>query len=155
MTDMTVFQQKMTDLLPDLELRFEEPMAKHTSFRIGGPVEVMAFPKNAGELANILKMSTLLDVQPVILGAGTNILAPDEGLEGIVVCLKDGMRSMERLSETEIYIGSGVSMTVKGSDLDELDTERYSDDGQAGKKTYNPIIQGHQESSQDHPQNVS
>ena len=46
MTIMTDFQQKMTSLLPSLELRLEESMAKHTSFRIGGPAEVMAFPKN-------------------------------------------------------------------------------------------------------------
>ena len=51
MTDLTVFQQKMRDLLPDMELRFNEVLAKHTSFRIGGPVEVMAFPKTADELA--------------------------------------------------------------------------------------------------------
>ena len=111
MTDMTVFQQKMTDLLPDLELRFEEPMAKHTSFRIGGPVEVMAFPKNAGELANILKMSTLLDVQPVILGAGTNVLAPDAGIRGLVACLKDCLEGMEQLDDTTIRVMAGVTMT--------------------------------------------
>ena len=111
MTDRTVFQQKMTDLLPDLELRFEEPMAKHTSFRIGGPVEVMAFPKNAGELANILKMSTLLDVQPVILGAGTNVLAPDAGIRGLVVCLKDCLEGMEQLDDTTIRVMAAVTMT--------------------------------------------
>ena len=111
MTDMTVFQQKMTDLLPDLELRFDEPMAKHTSFRIGGPVEVMAFPKNAGELANILKASALLDVYPVILGAGTNVLAPDAGIRGLVVCLKDCLEGMEQLDDTTIRVMAGVTMT--------------------------------------------
>ena len=111
MSKITNLQKQLVDLLPDVRLMLGEPLAKHTSFRIGGPAEVMAFPSSADQLSRVLKTSALLDISPVILGAGTNILAPDEGLEGIVVCLKDGMRSMERLSETEIYIGSGVSMT--------------------------------------------
>lgn len=111
MTDFTVFQQKISALLPEMELRFEEPMAKHTSFRIGGPVEVMAFPKSREELARILKTSNLLDIYPAILGAGTNILAPDEGLRGLVICLKDCLGGMERLDDTRIRVMSGVTMT--------------------------------------------
>ena len=44
MMKKTDFQSKIMTLLPGLELRCSEPMANHTSFRIGGPVEVMAFP---------------------------------------------------------------------------------------------------------------
>lgn len=111
MTDLTVFQQKLSALLPEMELRFEEPMAKHTSFRIGGPVEVMAFPKSREELSKILKTSALMDTIPAILGAGTNILAPDEGLRGLVICLKDCLGGMERLDDTRIRVMSGVTMT--------------------------------------------
>ena len=111
MTDFTVFQQKISALLPEMELRFEEPMAKHTSFRIGGPVEVMAFPKSREELSKILKTSALMDTIPAILGAGTNILAPDEGLRGLVICLKDCLGGMERLDDTRIRVMSGVTMT--------------------------------------------
>ena len=46
MMKMTDFQQKITELLPNIQLRYWESMGKHTSFRIGGPVEVMAFPEN-------------------------------------------------------------------------------------------------------------
>ena len=46
MTDLTLFQQKISASLSDIEFRFDEPMSKHTSFRIGGGAEVMAFPKN-------------------------------------------------------------------------------------------------------------
>lgn len=111
MWNFTVFQQKMKDFLPEMELRFEEPMSRHTSFRIGGPVEVMAFPKNVEELSAVLKVSALLDRKPVILGAGTNVLAPDEGLRGIVICLKDCLGGMERLDDTRIRVSAGVTMT--------------------------------------------
>ena len=111
MTDMTVFQQKLTDLLPDFDLRLNEPMSRHTSFRIGGPVEVMAFPKSRWELSKLMNTSALLDVKPVILGAGTNVLAPDEGLSGLVICLKDCLEGMQQVSDTCIRVMGGVTMT--------------------------------------------
>ena len=107
---LSVFQKKIRELLPDVELRFDEPMAKHTSFKIGGPVEVMAFPKDTEELSAILKASALLDCKPVILGAGTNILAPDAGVKGIVICLRDCLSGMERIGDTRIRVAAGVSM---------------------------------------------
>ena len=111
MTELTVFQQKISALLFDIELRFNESMAEHTSFRIGGGAEVMAFPKNADELSRILKVSKLLDCKPAILGAGTNVLAPDEGVPGLVICLKDCLGGMEQIGETRIRVMAGVTMT--------------------------------------------
>jgi len=111
MMELKLFQQKISVLLPQIELRFNESMAKHTSFQIGGPAEVMAFPKNAEELSELLKKSALLDCKVYILGAGTNILAPDCGLEGLVICLKDCMDGMERLDGNRIRVFSGVTMS--------------------------------------------
>lgn len=111
MTELTDLQQKLKAMLPQTELCFEEPMAKHTSFRIGGPVEVMAFPKSSGELSELLKAAARLDVKPAILGAGTNILAPDEGMRGLVICLKDALEGMERLDDTHIRVSAGVTMS--------------------------------------------
>ena len=111
MTEMTVFQKNLSEKLPDLELRFDEPMSRHTSFRIGGPAAVMAFPKSAEELSEILKVSALLDLNPAILGAGTNVLAPDDGINNLVICLKDCMGGMERLDDTTIRVAAGVTMT--------------------------------------------
>ena len=111
MTELTVFQQNISSALSGFDLRFEEPMAKHTSFRIGGNAEVMVFPRNGEELSHILKESALLDVKPAILGAGTNILAPDEGIRGLVICLKDCMNGLEQIDDTRIRIMAGVTMT--------------------------------------------
>ncbi len=111
MSKFTDFVRNIRNNYPQLELRENESMAKHTSFRIGGPVEVMAFPKTREELAEILKVSALLDCKTAILGAGTNILAPDEGIEGLVICLKDCLDGMERLDDSRIRIMSGVTMS--------------------------------------------
>ena len=111
MTELTELQKKLTELLPNVTFKFQEPMAKHTSFRIGGEVEAMAFPKNPQELSEILKVSSLLDCNLAILGAGTNVLAPDAGISGLVICLKDCMDGMEQLDETHIRVAAGVTMT--------------------------------------------
>ena len=105
------FKNKIAALLPEVELRFDEPMAVHTSFRIGGPAEVMAFPKSGEELSKILKVSKLLDCKTAILGAGTNVLAPDAGIPGLTICLKDALDGMQQLSDTTIRVMAGVTMT--------------------------------------------
>lgn len=109
--ETTAFQSEILKLLPQIVLRFNEPMAKHTSFRIGGPAEVMAFPQNAEELSEILKKSSLLDCKTAILGAGTNVLAPDDGMEGLVICLKDSLNEMSVLDNNRMRVAAGVTMT--------------------------------------------
>ena len=111
MTELTSFQQKISAFLPEITLRFNEPMSEHTSFRIGGNAEVMAFPKNGQELSALVKASALLDCNFAILGAGTNVLAPDKGIEGLIICLKDGMDGMELLEGNRIRVMAGVTMT--------------------------------------------
>lgn len=111
MTELTDFQRKTAAFFPEISLGFGESLAKHTSFRIGGPAEVMAFPKNGEELSELLNKSALLDRKPIILGAGTNVLAPDEGLPGLTICLKDCLDGMERVDETHIRVMAGVTMT--------------------------------------------
>lgn len=110
MSEMTDFQKKIGILFPKISICFEEPLSKHTSFRIGGPAEAMAFPKNREELAELLKKSCLWDRKPVILGAGTNVLAPDEGMKGLIICLKDCLDGMERVDGTSIRVMAGVTM---------------------------------------------
>ena len=111
MSMTTELQTKFAALLPDVELRFDELMSAHTSFKIGGPAEIMAFPKSAEELSKTLKVSKVLDCKTAILGAGTNVLAPDAGIPGLVICLKDALDGMEQLDDSTIRVMAGVTMT--------------------------------------------
>ncbi len=111
MSNLTDFQREITAFLPEIALQFDEPMSRHTSFRIGGGAEVMAFPKTREELSKLLKTSALLDCKCAILGAGTNVLAPDEGIRGLVICLKDCLDGMEQLDGTHIRVMAGVTMS--------------------------------------------
>lgn len=90
--------QLLRAMCPDAAFAENEPLSAHTSFRIGGPAALMAFPKNEDELAALLRAASQCGVKPRILGAGTNVLAPDEGLDGLVICTKDcllGLRALE------------------------------------------------------------
>lgn len=111
MMEMTKLQQDISTLLPNVEIRLNEPMARHTSFQIGGAAEVMIFPKDREELSDVLKKSALLDCKVAILGAGTNILAPDAGINGLVICLKDCLGGMKRLDGDRIWVAAGVTMS--------------------------------------------
>ena len=100
----------LSEKLPSLTLKREELLSHHTSFRIGGPAEAMAFPHTVGELSDLLRTLSALGVRPALLGAGTNVLAPDEGLRGLVIVTRDCLAGLERRGEMQIAAMSGVSM---------------------------------------------
>ena len=66
---------------PRLELRRGEPMAAHTSFRIGGPAALMALPRTEAEASAALRCAARLGVEPLFLGNGTDLLVCDEGVD--------------------------------------------------------------------------
>lgn len=69
-------------------VRFDEPMARHTSFRVGGPVEAFATPPTAEALAELIRWAQEEAIPCRIIGGGTNLLVADRGIRGIVVSLK-------------------------------------------------------------------
>ena len=103
-------QQTIIQRCAAAEYRLQEPLSRHTSFRIGGPAAIMAFPKTTEELKQLLQGAAAAGVQPYILGAGTNVLAPDEGLDALVICLKDALCGIRCLDETRLEIYAGESM---------------------------------------------
>ena len=111
MMNMTTLQSALAEKKLACQLRFHEKMSAHTSFRIGGEVEVMAMPANVEQLAEILRSCVELGVTPTILGAGTNVLAPDDGMQGVVICLKDSLNGMEQLDDSRICVMAGITMT--------------------------------------------
>ena len=71
--------------LPHALLRQNEPMARHTTFCTGGPAALWLQPDCAASLAQAMVRAREHAVQPVLLGAGSNVLAPDEGLDTLVI----------------------------------------------------------------------
>ena len=103
-------KEQLSRVLPAFEIAEEELLAKHTSFRIGGPAELMVFPRTREELAAILRLAKELEIAPRILGAGTNVLAPDEGVRGLVIVTRDTLMGLELISPTHIAAMAGMTL---------------------------------------------
>lgn len=70
---------------PELELRTQEPMARHTTFRVGGPARLMAFPKDKKEIKAAVRAADQMGIVPFFLGNGSNLLVADKGVEAFVI----------------------------------------------------------------------
>ena len=100
--------EKLRDYLPDLPVSAEEPLSKYTSFRIGGPARRMAFPRNAEQLV-LLNFAGECGARPYVLGNGTNVLFPDEGVDRLVISTRD-MADIQLLVGGRVRAGAGASL---------------------------------------------
>jgi len=77
----------MTDLRAAFgaRLKVDEPLARYTSARLGGPADFLAVANSAGELAELVRSAWRLGYPPVILGGGSNVLVSDAGVRGLVI----------------------------------------------------------------------
>lgn len=110
MSNLTELQKEITGAFPNVELRMEEPLFKHTSFKIGGPCEVFALPKTEEELSCLLAWAKRQGITPAILGSGTNVLAADEGYRGLVVCTRAMGETLEQAGDTVLRASAGVTL---------------------------------------------
>jgi UDP-N-acetylmuramate dehydrogenase len=101
---------KVAQALGDLEgeVRFDEPMARHTTLRIGGPADVWYAPASIGALAGALARAAAAGVPVTAVGGGSNLLVRDGGIRGLVVCTRN-LRRLERRGATDFVVEAGVS----------------------------------------------
>ena len=96
--------------LAGVMLKQGELLCRHTSFQIGGPAAVMTFPDSQEQAAEIFRLSAKYGVRPAILGAGTNLLAPDEGLDTLLLETRTGLTNIREAGEGCIEADCGVTM---------------------------------------------
>ncbi len=87
---MAGFKERLLEKLPGLDIRQEEPMKNHTTFRIGGPAEYYICPKK-DETAVILSAAGECNIPVTIIGNGSNLLVADGGIRGLVLEIGSGM----------------------------------------------------------------
>ena len=114
MIDWNEISKELHAAVPALTIFEEEPLSRHTSFRIGGPAALFVKPSDEEQLAQVLRFAASREILPRILGAGTNVLAPDEGLRELVVCTKDALLGLSDLGgrKIEAYAGETLSKTA-------------------------------------------
>lgn len=92
------------------ELRYGEPMSRHTSWRVGGPAEIYFVPASVDELSDFL--AALDSKTPVFwLGVGSNLLVRDGGVPGVVIAAAKILRKLERRGAHQVIAGAGVPCT--------------------------------------------
>ena len=108
----TALDNRIHDYLPDLKWVENEPMAKHTSFRIGGPARRMAFPKTREQLVVLMGFLQDAGVKPLLIGNGTNLLVSDEGLDTVVIDTSAELSRLDLTGDGEITADAGVSLAT-------------------------------------------
>ena len=96
------------------ELRFEEPLKRHTTLQIGGPADALVYPADLDDLRKIIEFANAQHVPWMVLGWGSNVLVKDGGIRGIVFRLQKTFTRFEILDETEtevlLEVESGVPL---------------------------------------------
>ena len=91
-------------------MTFDEPLAKHTTFGIGGPADCMVFPETREELSKLLKYAYQKKISAIFIGSGSNILVWDKGFAGIVISLKKSFKNLTIKRNSQIIVEAGVML---------------------------------------------
>ena len=109
---LTLLDKKIADYLPDMTVAQEEPLSRHCSFRIGGAARRMAFPKNGEQLILLQAFAEECGARTILLGRGSNVLFPDEGLDALVISTEE----MDEITSPE----PGLYVARAGATLNRL-----------------------------------
>ena len=114
------FYKKLESLLTEEQVKIEEPMKNHTTFRVGGPAAYFVMPRTAEEVAKVTELCAQENVPYYIVGNGSNLLVSDKGYDGVIIQIYKQMSRVE-VKGREIYAQAGalLSMVAKRA----LDTE--------------------------------
>ena len=77
--------ERLAEKIHAERIRKNEPMAKHTSFKIGGPVDLMVLPSDIEELRHVLKVCREMGIDFYVMGNGSNLLVRDKGVRGVII----------------------------------------------------------------------
>jgi UDP-N-acetylmuramate dehydrogenase len=95
------------ELLGDA-VRFDEPMSRHTTLRIGGPADAWCAPRTREDLLALLRLARDRSLPVTPIGSGSNLLVRDGGIRGVVVASRN-LRGLERLGAVGIRVEAGIS----------------------------------------------
>ena len=111
MENLELAIQEIKEAMPGLRLLENEPMSGHCSFRIGGPARALAVPQDITGLTQICYLLKKHELAPYILGNGTNILFPDEGLKDLFLISTEKLDKLFLLPDGAVYAEAGVSLS--------------------------------------------
>ena len=100
----------ISEFIPAERIKYNEPLASHTSFNIGGPADVFVTVENEEELAKAINFAKAENIRYFLLGNGSNVLASDEGFRGIIIKLSGDFNTATVDGEI-IKAGTGITLS--------------------------------------------
>lgn len=107
-----MFYEKLCGVLAPDQIKTEEDMGRHTTFRTGGPADYYVEPGNALELAAVLRLCRSEDMPYYILGNGSNLLVSDHGYHGVMVAMGHRAWSGIQMEGNRIRAGAGALLSA-------------------------------------------
>ena len=97
--------------IPKENIKLDEPMSKHTSFKTGGIADFFLFLENEIQIQNLVQYSKQNDISLYIIGNGSNLLVSDEGIRGIVAKIKfDSVETIKDKEDIKVRVGAGCKV---------------------------------------------
>ena len=87
--------ENLLNILDKEDIKIDEPMKKHISFKVGGPADVLVKPKTEEQLKEIIKFVKNENIPFLIIGNGSNLLVKDGGIRGVVIELSNNFNHFE------------------------------------------------------------
>ena len=100
----------ISEFIPAERIKYNEPLASHTSFNIGGPADVFVTVENEEEFAKAINFAKAENIRYFLLGNGSNVLASDEGFRGIIIKLAGDFNTATVDGEI-IKAGAGITLS--------------------------------------------
>jgi len=112
--DLQKTYELMREFLSENEIKMNEPMKHHTSFRIGGPADIMVLPTGQEQVSKIVKICRDQGIPFFVMGNGTNLLVRDEGIRGVVIKLAQNFNdAIVHKNIMKCKAGMSLSMAAK------------------------------------------
>lgn len=103
------FEKSLQGIVGSQNVRPDVPLSEHTTFCIGGPAQWLVVPHSEDEVAAVVETCEAADVPWRVLGLGSNVLAPDEGLDGVTLLLADNFAAVEVLPGGLVRAAAGAT----------------------------------------------
>lgn len=99
------------DVIKQGEVLIDEPMKKHTSFKLGGPVDILVIPQNLDEILDVIKICKSENIDYRIMGNGSNLLVKDKGIRGVIIKIANNFKDID-VKEDRMIIQSGALLST-------------------------------------------
>ena len=106
MQDRQQFEQELATVLEADQIRREEPLSRHTTFRVGGPAEYLVTPQIA-QIPQVVELCRCYDLPLTVIGNGSNLLIADGGLRGVVMEIGKAASGIRVIDEEDLAVSAG------------------------------------------------